>query len=111
MKNSTTIIFEKPPVITFGASVGGNEESKGPMAEYFDKLYTDPYLGEESWEKAESRMQFNTVTFLLEKSGLKQKDISLMIGGDLINQCTSSYFAARQLTPQHTVFDRADILL
>ncbi len=93
----STIIFEKPPVITFGAAVGGNEEAKGPMAEYFDKLYTDPYLGEESWEKAESRMQFNAVTFLLEKSGLKHEDISLMIGGDLINQCTSSYFAARDL--------------
>ena len=42
MTNKSTIIFKNPPVITYGAAVGGNEEAKGPMAKYFDKIFTDP---------------------------------------------------------------------
>ncbi len=92
-----TIVFKNPPGIMAGAAVGGNEEKKGPLGHLFDRIFTDPYLGESSWERAESRLQFNAVSALLEKTGLAPSDIDMMFGGDLINQCTSSYFAARDL--------------
>ncbi len=93
----STIIFKNPPTIAEGSAVGGNEESKGPLSAYFDKLFTDPYLGESSWEKAESRLQYNAVNILLQKASLSCDNISVMFGGDLINQCTSTYFSARDL--------------
>lgn len=93
-----TIFFNNPPSIVCGAAVGGAEEEKGPLGHLFDRIFTDPYLGESSWERAESRLQFNAVNILLEKSGVKPNEIDLMFGGDLINQCTSSYFAARDLS-------------
>ncbi len=93
-----TVAFKNPPGIMCGAAVGGNEEAKGPLGHLFDKIFTDPYLGETSWERAESRLQFNAVTTLLEKTGLSHNEIDMMFGGDLINQCTSTYFAARDLS-------------
>ena len=93
-----TICFNNPPSIVCGAAVVGNEESKGPLGHLFDRVFTDPYLGEASWERAESRLQFNAVTTLLEKAKLSPGQIDMMFGGDLINQCTSSYFAARDLS-------------
>lgn len=97
MKKGSTILFPNPPSVLSGAAVGGNEEGNGPVGHLFDKIFTDPYLGEPSWERAESRLQFNAVTTLLEKSNLSPDEIDMMFGGDLINQCTSSYFAARDL--------------
>ena len=97
-QNSRTIFLKNPTYISYGAAVGGNEEAKGPLGHLFDKTFDDPYLGEASWERAESRLQFNAVTTLLEKANISAKDIDMMFGGDLINQCTSSYFAARDLS-------------
>ena len=92
-----TIVFEKRPSIKSYAAVGGKEESGGPLGSKFDRIFTDPYLGEASWEHAESLLQYNAVNILMQKAGLKNTDIDMMFGGDLINQCTSSYFSARDL--------------
>ncbi|MDP4117979.1 MAG: stage V sporulation protein AD [Bacillota bacterium] len=92
-----TICFKTPISIVNSAAVGGKEESEGPLGKYFDRIFPDPFLGEDSWERAESRLQFNAVNTLLEKSKLSASDIDMMFGGDLINQCTSSYFSARDL--------------
>ncbi len=92
-----TVSFSNPPSITGFAAIGGKEEGKGPLGGHFDKIFQDPYLGEKSWEHAESRLQFNAVNCLLEKTGVPSSNIQMMFAGDLINQCTSSYFAARDL--------------
>lgn len=96
-KGKQSILFENPPCILGYASVAGKEEKEGPLGEYFDKTYSDPYLGEKTWESAESLLQFNAVNTLIEKTKVSTTDIDIMFGGDLINQCTSSYFAARDL--------------
>lgn len=97
-KTCRTVRLNSPVYAAYGAAVGGNEESKSPLAAYFDKFFTDPYLGESSWERAESRLQFNAVNLLLEKTNLLSENIDMMFGGDLINQCTSTYFSARDLS-------------
>ena len=93
-----TVCFSEPPHIFAASAVGGKEEGEGPLGKKFDKIFADPYLGESSWEHAESKLQYHAVNILLEKSGVSPQDIDMMFGGDLINQCTSSYFAARDLS-------------
>ena len=53
MRRGDTLCFEKAPVIRAFAAVGGKREGRGPLRRGFDRLYTDNYLGQPSWEKAE----------------------------------------------------------
>ncbi len=79
------------------ATIAGIYEANGPLKKYFDKTYTkDLYFGEKSWEKAEIKLLQDTVTTLLKKSRLKDKDIDLLISGDLMNQISSSDYAFRE---------------
>lgn len=78
------------------ATVAGIYESGGPLNKYFDKVYTkDLYFGEKSWEKAEIKLLKDSINILLDKTKLKDKDIDLIISGDLQNQIASSDYAIR----------------
>ena len=71
-------------------------ESDGPLKKYFDRLYDDDmYFGEKSFEKAEIKMLRDCISCLLEVSKKKEKDIDLIISGDLQNQLVSSDYAIR----------------
>ena len=87
--------FDAPPILTAWASVAGKKESEGPLQAYFDYTNGDTYFGEKTWEKAECHMQEIALETLLQKAGKKQKDVDLVFSGDLLNQCVSSSFAAR----------------
>ncbi len=71
------------------ACFGGTYEGKGPLATGFDGITEDKIDGDKTWEKAESEMVERTVTRLLEKIGQNDGNIDLLLGGDLMNQCTS----------------------
>lgn len=90
-----SIVFENPPCITAHTSAVGKNEAEGPLGEKFDLKFENPYLGEKSWEHAESKLQYNALLYLLKKSGLSAEDIDFAFGGDLINQCVGTYFSAR----------------
>ena len=78
------------------ATIAGIYEANGPLKDYFDKTYTkDLYFGEKSWEKAEIKLLKDSILLLLEKSKKKDKDINLIISGDLINQISTSNYAIR----------------
>ncbi|MDO5560396.1 MAG: stage V sporulation protein AD [Oscillospiraceae bacterium] len=94
-KPRNTFIFKNPPSIKSFASVASDKESEGPMGKYFDKCDDDPYFGEDTWEKAESRLQKTAVQIALHKAGLDASDINFMFAGDLINQCTGSTYGIR----------------
>ena len=65
---------------------------------YYDKVYTkDLYFEEKSWEKAEIHLLKESISILLKKCKLKEKDINLLIAGDLQNQIASSDYTARDL--------------
>ncbi len=86
----------RPRVQAF-ASTAGKKEGEGPLRETFDVVVKDDTLGEKSWEKAEKRMLADTVTLCLNKAGVREEDVDLFLGGDLLNQIVSASFAARGL--------------
>lgn len=96
-KGKQTVTFQNPPVIISTASVVGSREGDGPLAGTFDKVVTDSYCGEGSWEKAEQRMMCDSMKKALQKAGLKENDIDFMLAGDLLNQIISSSFTARSM--------------
>lgn len=79
------------------ATIAGIYEANGPLKKYFDKTYTnDLYFGEKSWEKAEIKLLKDTISLLLDKTNKQEKDINLIISGDLQNQIASSDYAIRE---------------
>lgn len=78
-------------------TVCGPTEGRGPLGQCFDYCYDDLYCGESSFEKAERKMLRKAFTVCLNKAGLEVGDISLCIGGDLMNQLTSCYYLAREI--------------
>jgi stage V sporulation protein AD len=75
------------------ASVVGVDEGKGPLGDSFDLRENDMRFGETSWEMAEAEMSRRCIELLFHKSGKKAEDVSLITGGDLLNQCIASAFA------------------
>ena len=92
-----TIKLENPPKIIATTSMVGPKEGKGPLKEYFDIILDDEQNGEETFEKAESRMMYTVIKDTIKKAGLTESDIDYLFAGDLLNQLTSSNFAAREV--------------
>lgn len=92
-----TWVFPNRPVILSTAAVGGPFEAKGPLAEDFDLLHGDLWLGQDSYEKAEKKMLEEACEIAIKKAGLQKQDVRFFLGGDLLNQIVSSSFAARTL--------------
>lgn len=92
-----TVVFDNPPVITSWASLVGPKEGEGPWGTDFDWIMDDYLCGEETWEKAESKMLAETIKKVLEKRNFEPGDIELLLAGDLLNQIVSSNYVARDL--------------
>ena len=103
MKDSTkkigkqTIKLENPPKIIATYSIVGPKEGKGPLRDFFHEILSDDLLGKDSYEKAESEMMYTTISKAIKRADLKENDIDYLFSGDLLNQITSSSFAAREL--------------
>jgi stage V sporulation protein AD len=89
--------FPNRPRIVSAATVVGPKEGKGPLKDTFDIVHEDLYAGQKSWEQAERFMLEQAIQTALDKAGLERDKIDFLIAGDLINQITSSNFAARNL--------------
>ncbi|MCI8442121.1 MAG: stage V sporulation protein AD [Provencibacterium sp.] len=92
----TTRLDSSPSVLGF-AAIASKKEGEGPLAPYFDVICDDTAFGEQTWEKAESRMQKDAVNKALEKAGLSCAGIDYIFAGDLLNQCISSTYGLRDL--------------
>ena len=78
------------------ATIAGIYEASGPLKKYFDKTYTkDLYFKENSWEKAEIKLLKDVTSLILKKAKLKEKEVDLIISGDLSNQIAASDYANR----------------
>ncbi len=96
-KGMQTWVFDNKPVIISSATVAGPLEAKGPIAQDFDRLYKDSWLGQDSFEKAERKMLEDACQLAVQKANLKNRDIQFFLCGDLLNQIISSGFTARTM--------------
>jgi stage V sporulation protein AD len=92
-----TLVFPSRPAVRAGAAVVGPKEGDGPLGQYFDVVKGDTLLGEPSWERAEVRMLGEAAELAVYKAGMKPGDVHALLAGDLLNQITTSSFAARGL--------------
>ncbi|MBS3968589.1 MAG: stage V sporulation protein AD [Clostridia bacterium] len=96
-KGQQTWFFESQPVIIGSAAVGGPFEANGALADDFDLLHGDMWLGQKSFEKAEKKLLEQACEIAIDKAGMKKEDVQFFVSGDLMNQIISSSFAARTL--------------
>lgn len=90
-----TVALTSFPSINAFASIVGEKEGQGPLGLDFDAIEKDPYFGEETWEKAESRLYERGLALTLSKSLLTPDKVNYIFAGDLLNQCISSTFGIR----------------
>ncbi len=91
---STYILKNKPSIVGYG-SVVGIHEFEGPIGKEFDHFDSDCRFGEDSFEKAESRMQKIAMETALKRAKISENKIDLVFAGDLLNQCIGSTFCLR----------------
>ena len=89
---AATILMENKISVTSFSAVGGKKEGEGPMRGCFDYIDSDDRFGQNSFEEAESAMQGIAMQNMLEKRGIEPKELSMMFGGDLLNQCIGTSF-------------------
>jgi len=97
MVGKQSIIFHNPPCIIAASSVAGKKEGEGPLGPLFDIIFEDPLVGKDSWEEAESKLITDAAAKVLQKAGLKSKDIRYLIGGDLLGQLIATSFGVEDL--------------
>lgn len=96
-KGRQSVIFEEKPLIRGRGTVVGEKEGQGPLAKNFDIILKEDMYGEKSWEKAESKMLKEAMKKAVSRAGITEKDIDIMLSGDLLNQLMSSSFMARDM--------------
>ena len=97
LQGHQTWVFDSKPTIIASAAVGGPHEAKGPLADDFDLLHEDFWLGQDSFEKAEKKLQEQACETAIKKANMKKEDVQFLMAGDLMNQTVPSSFAARTL--------------
>lgn len=95
LQGRQTWIFQNRPVIESTGVSGGPFEANGKLAEDFDILHEDLWMGQDSYEKANKVLIEEAVQVALRKVDMQEGDMHFFIAGDLINQITPSSFAAR----------------
>ncbi|MGI5977292.1 MAG: stage V sporulation protein AD [Candidatus Limivicinus sp.] len=92
--NQTLVLPSRPSVLA-SAAVAGKREGEGPLSSCFDCVSEDSYFGEDSWEKAESRMIRECFGTACSKAAISPGQLDFIFAGDLLNQCISSAFALK----------------
>ena len=90
-----TIFLEKDVSIKASAGVVGKKEGEGPLSSFFDKIFEDEYLGQETFEAAESVLVKTAVTLATKKANVEMSDVDLVTIGDLLNQSMASTYAVK----------------
>ena len=92
-----SIVFDRGVYIKTFYSSAGKMEGEGPLKDTFDVIYDDEYVEAKSWEQAENNILKHTVTGAFAKAELTCNDIDYVFSGDLLNQCTASSFALKDM--------------
>ncbi|MEN8699091.1 stage V sporulation protein AD [Bacillus infantis] len=97
LKGKQSWAFQNKPVILSTGVSGGPFEAKGNLAEDFDILHDDLWMGEDSYEKAHRVLMEEAARTAMQKGSVQKDDVQFFIAGDLINQITPSSLAARTI--------------
>ena len=79
------------------STITGPKEGEGPLSKFFDKSYSEYYMGSDTWKQAVVKMNTENIDLLLNKSNKSKKDVDIFISGDLLNQIVASSYAASTL--------------
>ncbi|HRW57376.1 MAG TPA: stage V sporulation protein AD, partial [Oscillospiraceae bacterium] len=90
-----TLVTPSCPAVLSTAAVGAQKEGEGPLGKEFDLIEEDSRFGQETWEKAESKMQELACKVALGKANRKMSGMDFIFAGDLLNQCIASAYGAR----------------
>ena len=82
--------LESPIFIEGYSAVGGREEARGPLGKYFDLTDEKDLFGMKTYERAEGEMSRLALNLALKKRKITDKDLDLIVAGDLQNQCVAS---------------------
>ena len=84
------IRFENDVSFLGSASVGGKEERRGPLGDFFDFCDDTDRFGMETWEAAEAEIGRMSLNIAMKKTKTKPEDLDVLLAGDLENQCVAS---------------------
>ena len=96
-----TIEFTNEPIVAGFGSSAGKKESEGPLKQYFDNVFTDTSMGEDTWEAAESDYLQSAVKTAMKRANVTDGDLDGIFSGDLLDQCIASTFGIKQIGAQH----------
>ena len=91
-----TIQFANKPTIISACSLVGPQEFNGPLKKYFNNKVQDDTMKQKTYEKAERQILTKVIDGAMSSKALENKEVELLIGGDLLNQIISTSFAARE---------------
>lgn len=89
--------LEKTCGIIGHSDIVGQKEKQGSFCSYFSNVVSDDKMGECSFEKGERKMLLSVCENAVKNAKLKEKDIQLHLGGDLMNQLVTSNYTAEAL--------------
>ncbi len=92
----STLLLRRPVYVVGRGNCVGRKEGEGPLRAWFDRIEADEYVGEKSFEKAESKLQRAALENAMERGGLDSETMDILGAGDLLNQCVASGYAARE---------------
>lgn len=92
-----TIEFKNRPRIIATSSLVGSKEGDGAYGKFFHKVITDDKMKEQTFEKAERIMLQEVIEDANDTLIARGKKISMLIGGDLLNQNITMSFTAREM--------------
>ncbi|PLR78796.1 stage V sporulation protein AD [Bacillus sp. V3-13] len=95
LRGKQSWVFKNRPIIAASGVTGGPFEANGNLADDFDILHDDLWMGKDSYEKAHSLLLEEAIETAMQKGKVKTDDIQFLLTGDLVNQITPSSFAAR----------------
>jgi stage V sporulation protein AD len=97
LKGHQSWVFNNRPMIAATGVSGGPFEANGNLANDFDILHEDLWMGMDSYEKAQRVLLEEAVRTTLAKAKMEKEQIEFLFAGDLINQITPTSFAARTM--------------
>ncbi len=96
-----TILIENNVSCFSSAGVVGKKEGEGPLAKHFDLIFDDEYLGQDTFEAAESMLVKNAINTALSKASMKYEDVDLVVIGDLLDQSMASTYGIKDYSIPH----------